>query len=226
MDVARAVTRLPVLQELPPDRLDEVRARAYIVSLRSGELIWDRGEAASVFSFLIRGQIRLVAQQNEPRNLLIDIVDLPGTLVCVPAVCGAAPYCCHAVSGHDSELLSVPREVLIAALTPVGALLLAQSSERAMNLCRRLREVTGSKVQRRVASVLLRLADERGIPVGELVRLPATISRRDLAGLSGCATETLIRELAKLEDLGAVSRSGRTLLIDLRVLANCVYGEA
>jgi CRP-like cAMP-binding protein len=62
------------------------------------------------------------------------------------------------------------------------------------------------------------VADDRGSVDTGRVRLPGSISRRDLAGLSGCATETLIRVLAQLEQHGAISRVEHALLVDIELL--------
>lgn len=221
------MARIPVVRDLPRATLARIEQSACVIKYQAGEEIWDRGDATSEFSFLISGQIRLLAPVLEPRNLLVDVIETPGALVCVPAVCGAAPYCCHAVAGRATQLLVVPRaEFLGEGLSPVGSLLLQQATQRGIGLCRRIREVSGSKVEHRVAAVLLRLADEQGTASPEGVRLPKTLSRRDLAGLSGCATETFIREIGHLEELGAVSREGRALVIHMKILSDHVYGDS
>lgn len=77
----------------------------------------------------------------------------------------------------------------------------------------------GSPVEQRVAVLLVRLADERGSAEGAYVRLPKTIARRDLASMSGCANETLIRVLARFEARGLIVRDAAGLLLDPNALA-------
>lgn len=216
------VAELPMLRELTPEQRSRVCRGAQFFELRAGETVWDRGDAADQFTFLVSGQVRLKVQQSRRREFLIDLIDEPGGLLCVPAVCGTAPHCCAAVCSRTTKLLSVPRTSMLGeapaglgeARAGVPDVLLSELSHRAMGLCRRLREVGGSKVEQRVAAVLLRLADERGKSVRDGVELQATISRGDLAGLCGCATETLIRVLTNFEERELVRRRGRALIID------------
>ena len=228
MDVRTALKRLPVLQALPAIDREAFVSVGAVVELGPDEMIWERGEAATNFTFLIDGNVRLVVRApvhgRGERECLIALVEAPGSLLCGAAVCGFSSYCCDSICTQRTSVLSLPREALAPRQDSSSAFLLNQVAARGMTLCRRVREVGGTRVEERVAAVLLRLADERGVQTDKGVKLPSIISRRDLAGLSGCATETLIRLLARFEERGGVVRSRRGLFVVPEVLVAIVGG--
>lgn len=224
MDVRKAIKCVPALQTLPQVQQDALIRSGWVIRVDAGALVWERGDPATEFMILLDGEVRLVARQGE-REVLIGIVQTPGDILCSPAVCGALPHCCESICNRSTQLLALPR-----AAIPVDAgltqLLMTQLAGRAIRLCRRLREFGGTgPVDQRVAAVLLRLADERGVPAEDRVQLPRSLARRDLAGLSGCATETLIRVLARFEAQQLLRRTERGLELHTEKLASWLRNQ-
>jgi CRP/FNR family transcriptional regulator len=84
--------------------------------------------------------------------------------------------------------------------------------------------LAGERVERRLAHILLKLADRTGRkgPDGTLITIP--LSRQDLADMAGTTLETAIRLMSRFNLLGMVKtlKGGYLLLIDeeqLRQLA-------
>lgn len=215
MDVRSTLKRLPVLQALPEAERQRVCEQARVHELDTGQRAWERGDAAKSLFMLVEGQVRLVESSGD-RELVIALVQAPGDLLCVAAPCASLPYCCESRCVTRTTLLEIPRAPQIQGL---AGHVHGQVVGRAVKLCRRLREMGGSPVEQRVAVLLVRLADERGSAEGAYVRLPKTIARRDLASMSGCANETLIRVLARFEARGLIVRDAAGLLLDPNALA-------
>jgi CRP/FNR family transcriptional regulator len=89
-----------------------------------------------------------------------------------------------------------------------------------MSLCRRVEELAGGQVERRIATLLLRLADGMGVPrTSEGTWIPVRLSRQDLADLVGTTLETAIRVMTRLGRAGIVRTAPRGLVItDRRAL--------
>ncbi|TYA92306.1 response regulator [Seonamhaeicola marinus] len=78
-----------------------------------------------------------------------------------------------------------------------------------------LLEMAYSSVRKRTATTILKFVDKLGKKPEEFIR----ISRNDLAGVAGVATESLIRTLSRFKDLGIIEIEGRNIkVLDLQQL--------
>src|SRR5262249_52130330 len=73
-------------------------------------------------------------------------------------------------------------------------------AQRIMELTRRIPEVAGGRVDTRLAHLFLKLADRMGRTVPEGTFIPMTLSRQELADLTGTTTQART---------GIMSRGGR-----------------
>ncbi len=142
----------------------------------------------------------------------------PGELLCASAVCSFAPYCCAAAAMEDDvEVAVVPRRDLLELLerSPVAArAFLHEVTGRGMHLCERVEQLSTGLVERRIATLLLRLAEQVGVPrVDEGTWIPIELSRQDLADLCGTTIETAIRTMTRLGREGVVRSAARGLVV-------------
>jgi len=73
--------------------------------------------------------------------------------------------------------------------------------------------IAGEKVERRIACVLLKVVNERGIFEGCQARLEVPLTNRDLAGLVGSTEETVSRVMSRLKKEGVIASEGKFLLV-------------
>jgi CRP-like cAMP-binding protein len=113
--------------------------------------------------------------------------------------------------------------------SPAASLaLLQEAARREHALTRRIEELSSGHVERRVAALLARLAEQVGVErPGEGLWLPIVLSRQDLADLCGTTVETAIRTMTRLGRDGLVRSAERGFLIrDLDRLRELAQGRA
>jgi CRP/FNR family transcriptional regulator len=104
------------------------------------------------------------------------------------------------VALEPTTCLSMPRQVFFDLLEQHPALvrgLLGSLSMRLVELTTRLAELTGGRVDARLASLFIKLADQIGKPARGGVFIPMVLSRQELADLTGTTIETAIRVLSR-----------------------------
>lgn len=125
----------------------------------------------------------------------------PGEIFAVPPVFDDEPYPASAFAMDQSELIVIGRDAVMK--------LFSESEEFALAIvkwmCSMLRDKTAiiqslavSSPERRIASVLLRLADNA--PTSAPLQI--TLRRREIAEMAGLTTETTIRTTTKLAARG------------------------
>ena len=222
--------RLPLLATLRgavPRELGAASTRRHVAR---GDHCWSEGSPADGFSFVERGQVKLVRATEGGREAIVEVVGA-GALLCASAVCANAPYCCTSVAMDDTEIVSVPRARLLELLerSPAAARgLVEEVGCRAMDLCRRVEELSSGQVAQRIAKLLLKLTDRAGVErPGEGTWVPVPLSRQDLADLCGTTLESAIRAMSRLRRERVVRSSARGFLVqDRQRLEELVAGAS
>jgi CRP/FNR family transcriptional regulator len=223
MTPADAIARIPSLARLPDDARRRLAGSARVRRLARGETLWSEGRPGRDFTWVVEGRVKTVKASCEGRESILSTPD-DGRLLCAAVPMRLAPFCCRADALDEGTwVLAVDRrEVLdLAQAVPAVALALVdQLAEERQTLCRRIDEVSSLGVGRRIARLLLRLAEEVGepVPAGERgpsagtprhapgsVHIPVRLSRQDLADLCGTTVETAIREVRKMETSGVLT---------------------
>ena len=91
-------------------------------------------------------------------------------------------------------------------------------TQRTESLCHRVQILGSGQIRRRLAMLLIRMAESEGISRTDGVRIPTPLSRRDMADLCGTSVETTARIMARWEREGVVVRAARGLLCRLNAL--------
>ena len=106
--------------------------------------------------------------------------------------------------------------------------MLDEAARREQGLTRRIEELSSGHVDRRVATLLLRLAEQIGVPheSGTGTWIPIALSRQDLADLCGTTLETAIRTMTRLAREGLVQSAGKGFVVaDAARLADLAQGR-
>lgn len=231
MSFDEAADRVPFLRALPAADRERLRPYTELRRMARGERVWRQGDPTASFAFAVRGRIKLVKTNEGGREVILALCG-PGELLCAPVVCSFAPYCCAAVAMEDdAEVAVVPRRDVLELLerSPVAArAFLREVTGRGMHLCERVEQLSTGLVERRIATLLLRLAEQVGVPRGEEgIWIPIELSRQDLADLCGTTIETAIRTMTRLGREGVVSSAARGLVVrDRPALERIARGTA
>lgn len=181
-----------------PDRkrlLDVASARSY----PRGETIFQEGDPSEHLYTIASGRVKVVKMLPAGREMIVEILG-PGDPLGAVAAYESRPYPASAVAMEEATLILVRRAALFALMESSPSIargLLAGLSIRIVQLTQRLAEVAGSRVETRFAHLFLKLADRLGRPQGDGTFIPMTLSRQDLADLTGTTIETCIRLMSR-----------------------------
>ncbi|MER3430952.1 MAG: hypothetical protein C4325_07435 [Blastocatellia bacterium] len=199
-----------------PDISHSLKARIESVGRRRtyvpDEIIYLEGEQAEFLPIVMSGRVKICHPYSSGQEVIIALF-ASGEAFGIPPVFDREPYPASAFAMDETTILAVDRTDAVN--------LFAESNEFAFAIvecmCRMLRDKTAiiqslatASAERRVASVLLRLAEntKTGVPIR------VTLRRREIAEMAGLATETAIRTTGKLAARGLLKIERGKIIVE------------
>lgn len=175
---------------------------------RAGDSIWRQGDPAIALTVIASGLVK-ICQPNEDGESAIVALFGPRESIGDIAVISTGRYPADAVAATRVEVLSIEKTPVLEAMQRDIAV--AQAINRSLvshsaALRQKIRIMTAGHVDRRLAALLLHLADRFG-DEGDAgsIRIPVALSRSDLARLVGATIETTIRTMSRWQKAGVLS---------------------
>lgn len=210
------LSRLPFFKGLTREQIQEINPLFVERGYDSGEMIHAEGDLASRLYVVADGNVKLTQLAQNGKEVLLDLLksgEFFGSLTHNPqdryanSAYAQTPVCTLSlVGGQFRQILkNHPQSML---------LVMDIMAERLQNSQAMLRLVSTAPVEQRIAYVLLKLADKLGEKneMGLLIQMP--LSREDIANLTALTTETVSREMSKLQRNGLI-KSGRQWVVIL-----------
>jgi len=189
---------LPTFRELPPPLRARVAAMATLQEVEKGDAIWHAGDTPDALTMVVEGRLKIV-KHAEAGDVILEMFG-PGESAGVVALYNQIPYPATAIAMEPTLLLRLPRrdwfDLLERDTTFTRAVLLAMTRLN-MALTRKLASMHGTRVQARIATLFLSLADRMGRDTPEGVEIPLALSRQEIAETVGTTVETAIRVMSR-----------------------------
>ncbi len=185
------------------------------------EYLFFEGDAAEGLLFVAEGRVKMIKHSESGRETILATFG-PGQIVGEVGVLVGEAYPATAQALEPTVTLAMRRNEYVALVRRYPDLAWALIEELGRRLLRAhetIRSLAVEKVERRVARVLLRMANtagERleGTSVPGAVRITVPLSRQDIADMAGTVIETAIRAMSKFQKQGLIeTREGHIVLL-------------
>lgn len=198
--------------------LADVAGTAQSRHIIRGKRIFAQGDAGAGGHVLISGRVKIVQTDGDGQQVVMRVIG-PGEMFGTLAMFTGGSYPADAIALSDCVEMQWAAPAMIAlmeryprialnALTIVG--------KRLVEVQDRLAEVSGERVERRIARALLRLVRQAGRPVASpenAVEIDFPLSRQDLAEMTGTTLHTVSRILSGWEGQGIVKCARQQVIV-------------
>jgi CRP/FNR family transcriptional regulator len=220
-NTASLLARLPLLAGLPERASTGLASQSRVDRYERETAIFNQGDPCDRVWLLAEGRVKIVHQSDDGRDVILEMIS-PGE-----AFGGALVF----MLAHPATARTMTAVETISFSSEVYAHLIHANPEVAQKLIRMLggrlqsliglQVLAGERVERRLAHILLKLADRAGPAEpsdGVLITIP--LSRQDLADMAGTTLETAIRTMSRFREQGWVEtrRGGYIIIRDLEHL--------
>jgi len=206
---ANALANSRLFQAMAPSEAHTILAAGIRRALRKGQVLIRQAEPASAFFLIERGYLKLTQLTPEGKEVIVRFAG-PWDPVAAVAALGATPYPVTATACDAVDLVVWPRPVLADLLGRYPELktnILREMTAHMDDALTRLRELTTLKVGQRLAHTLLRLTAPTTTSGSGRLAVPHSLTRQELAELTGTTLFTVSRILTDWEAAGLVRSS-------------------
>jgi CRP-like cAMP-binding protein len=220
-----SVAGIPLFAGLRAEELEDLLAASQTVRLPKNGQVFTQGADARSFFVLLQGYVRATKTTADGDEIVVRYVS-PGEMFGVAAAIGLDQYPATAVAVVDAVVLAWPSTSwprLLAKYPMLASHALRTVGARLQEAHERIAELTTEEVERRIARVVLRLAEQAGRPVSGGVVIEFPLRRQDVAQLTGTTLHSASRVLSRWEEENVVV-SNRQHIVAARfgvTLANC-----
>ncbi len=204
-----------LFRDLQPQDLERVREAARRKVVEADEFLFFQEDPAEKIYVLLEGRIKLAQVTPEGQQVILRYITA-GEAFAVVAVLSGMKYPVTAQSTGPAKLLYWERSrmhELMASCPGLALNALSIMGSRVKEFQDRIRELSTERVERRIARTLLRLARQAGEKTPEGVLIKLSLTRQDLAELSGTTLFTVSRTLSQWEGKGIIETGRERVLI-------------
>jgi CRP/FNR family transcriptional regulator len=194
------IAAIPLFKRVKPEDRDRMAAVASLREYERGAHVFLEGDDSTSFSVVVTGRVKVYKHAPDGRDVILELFGPGGPLGAV-ATYEARPYPASAIALEPTTCLLIPRQAFFDLLDRHPSLvrgLLGSLSLRLVELTTRLAELTGGRIESRIARLFVKLADQLGRPERGGTYIPLALSRQELADLTGTTIETAIRIMSRL----------------------------
>lgn len=202
---------------------DEKEIHPCLISNRykKKQTIFSEGDPSEWFYIVKKGKVKITKLSNEGKEIILEII-APKDFFGAVAVLRGFPYPANAVAMEDTEVIKISRKNLLSFLDRFPNLMFfmaANIGERIKGSHEALKSIALEKVESRMASLLLKLADKAGEKNSEGLIINMKLTKQDLAEMVGTTVETSIRTMSKFSKSGILSsKTGKIIIRDIEKL--------
>jgi len=215
------IRNAPIFNTLSPNDAKEIQPYLLHARFLKKETIFSEGDPSEWIYIVEKGKVKSTKLSHEGKEIILEIIS-PMDFFGGVAVMRGFPYPANAVAMEETEVVKISRKNLLNIMDRFPNLMFCMATnigDRIKGSHEALKSIALEKVESRMASLLIKLADKAGEKVPEGLMINMKLTKQDLAEMVGTTVETSIRTMSKFSKAGILaSKAGKILIRDLSKL--------
>lgn len=214
--IEEILRRSTIFRRLTPEDRRRLAAVATLRQFEKGATLFLEGDGSDFLYTVVTGRVKVFKVTPRGTDVILEIFG-PGDPVGAVAVYESRPYPASAIALEPTTCMLVPRQAFFSLLETYPTMvrgLLVGLTHRLVELTDRIMDLSGGRIEARLARFLLKLADDMGQRRGQGTFIPMALSRQELADMIGTTIETSIRIMSRWgkQDIVKTEKDGFVIL--------------
>ncbi len=190
------------------------------INFKKNEYIFLEGDPSEWFYLVSKGEIKILKHSIMGKDIILELMS-PGDIFGGVAVLDKKPFPASAQAMEHAAVIRINRQNLLKIMDEYPGLkleIVKYFSDKLRDAHDLLKSIATERVERRIASMLLKLAEKIGVQDGDFKKIDFPLTRQEIAEMVGTTVETCIRTITKFQKHGMIKSSGNRLLIKSNAL--------
>ena len=214
--IIETLKKCEIFSELTAKELSGISSLFEERRIKKDEYIFMEEDPSGWFYILSSGRVKIVKHTQSGKDMILEIIS-PGDVFGGVAVLDKKPFPASAQAMEPVSVVRISRRNLFDLMEehPILKLAIVKSfSDRLRNAHETLKNIATERVERRIASLLLKLSEKVGIDDKGYKKLDFPLTRQEIAEMVGTTVETCIRSMSKFQKEGRVKSSGGRIFVN------------
>lgn len=205
---------LPMFSTLSDKDIIRLSDMAKEFTYKNGEYVFYEGDSPDWFCIVKEGNIKAIKQAEDGKEIIMHMFKAGDTFGEV-AVFDRRPYPASALTVGQTTIIKFHQThcfEILETMPDVATKFLLTMGRKQREFVKRIEAALTSRVEKRIANTLLKLASMIDTEQGKSINLHLT--RKDIASMVGTTIETTIRVMSRLQKEGVIEtrKNGITIL--------------
>lgn len=227
MEFKNILKSIPLLSKLEDSSIESILNALIQKKYKKNDYIFYEGDEANAFGIVIEGRVKIVKHSLEGKEVIIRIIPEKHIFGEV-AMFDDLPYPASAIAMDDTKILMFEKANFLSAIKKEPSIaweIIIDLSRKLRDASQVLKEVAAERVEKRIASLLMRLGEYYGVKKGEVIELNFPITRQEIADMCGTTVETAIRIMSRFTKEGMIeTEKGAIKILSSQGLTKIIKG--
>jgi CRP/FNR family transcriptional regulator len=200
---------------LPDSQLCAISEVKNLISHRRGQILYYEGTKPLGIFCVNAGVIKVYKTASNGKEQILYLAK-QGDFLGYSALLGEENYTNSAMILEDAKICFIPRDAFLGSMMKNADFfkrITKQLSHELGVMEEKLTDASQKSIRERLAYLLLQLGNTYGVEGGGYQRIDLLLTREELAGMVGTATESVIRLLSEFKKDGLIELEGKKILI-------------
>ena len=200
---------------LPESQLCAISEVKNLIPHRRGQILYYEGTKPLGIFCVNAGVIKVYKTASNGKEQILYLAKA-GDFLGYSALLGEENYTSSAMIIEDAKICFIPREAFLGSMMKNAEFFKRITKQICHELGvmeEKLTDASQNSIRERLALLLLQLANTYGVDGGGYQRINLLLTREELAGMVGTATESVIRLLSEFKKDGLIELEGKKILL-------------
>ncbi|GBE06110.1 MAG TPA: Crp/Fnr family transcriptional regulator [Nitrospirae bacterium] len=216
-EVIATLKKSRVFSCLTQAEVEKVSAFFEKLEFKNNDHIFMEGDPSDWFYIVAKGQVKVLKHTVMGKDIILELMS-PGDIFGGVAVLDNRPFPATAQAMEKVTAIRISRKDLLSIMEEYPILKLETVkyfSDKLRDAHEMLKNMATERVERRVASLLLKLSEKVGSREGDYSKINFPLTRQEISEMVGTTVETCIRTMSKFQKQGMVRSSKNRILINV-----------
>lgn len=207
--------KLSMFSDLSEEHLCSLTDNKNNISHKKGQILYYEGTRPLGVFCISGGVVKVFKTASNGKEQIVRLAQ-KGEFLGYTSLIGEETYSNSATIVEDAKICFVPKEIFLNILTEDTRFHRRITKALCQDLGlmeEKLTDATQKTIRERLAFTLLKLSDSYGVEGSEKNKIDIALTREEIAGLVGTATETVIRLLSEFKKDGLIELEGKKIII-------------